>query len=280
VSVNSDKLKAIANEYKLTVNGVSFWTPYFLNTPKAFGAIKAPNLPAPHLGKGTPDQIKNSLHELIKAQQPELRDEHDYRRFMHENRLGVECSGFIYYLLNTYLEEAGKESLDHYLYWSREELLAAYDAGTPWHRPELERSVVEGYPDIVSLEVVKKDWGWDTPAKLVNVRRLVNSMAATAFDDVAKLQPGDMIFETGHDSVAHAMVVVEVGDSQIVYVHSGGVDRGKGDDNFFGGVEYGSITITDPAKTIEHQDWEDQAFLELHSFESGALRRLKVLNEL
>lgn len=280
MSVKSEQLKAIANEYKLTVNGVSFWTPYFINLPKAFGAVKKANLKGPHLGKGTPQQIKESLNTLIKEEQPDLKTEHDYRQFMNAHRLGVECSGFIYYVFSALLQREGKGTLDQYLYWSREELLRAYDAGTPWHRPELERSVVEAYPDKVSLKVIAGDWGWDTPAKLVDLKRLVNELASDVFDDVTELKPGDMIYETGHDGIAHAMVVVEIKDSTITYVHSAGVDRGKGDEAFFGGVEYATITITDPAKTIEHQDWEDHAFLELHDFEPGALRRLKVFNEL
>lgn len=278
--IDPKALAEIANRYKLSVDGVEFWAPYFVNTPKAFGAVKTDNLPAPHLGKGTPEQIKESLQQLINKQQPELKDAQDYRRFMRQNQLGIECSGFIYYVLDQYLQEADKGTIDNYLYWSREELLRAYDAGTPWHPPGLERSTVEGYPDQIAMEDIKQDWGWDTPARLVNIRRLIDSMNSTAFDDITRLQPGDMIYELGHDKMAHALIVIEARGSVITCVHSAGVDRGKGDPNFFGGVEYTTITITDPAKTIEHQEWGDQAFLDLHSFEPSALYRLKVLNEL
>jgi hypothetical protein len=125
---------------------------------------------------------------------------------------------------------------------------------------------------------VAGDWGWQEPRRLVNVKRLVNEASCLVFDDVAQLRVGDMIYEMGHDGIAHVVVVAAIEGSTLTYAHSGGLDVGDGDPNYFGGVEYGTITLTDPALPIGEQRWQTSRFSQLHRFEPGALRRLKVLD--
>lgn len=78
----------------------------------------------------------------------------------------------------------------------------------------------------------------------------------------------------GHDGIGHHVVIVEtIGDS-ITYAHSGGT---HGRENYHGGVEYGSIKLTDINQPIEKQEWGSAGDIILKEHYDFKTRRLKVL---
>lgn len=269
---SSAEVRAAVDEYLLDVNGVKFWTPYFINTPKAKGETSGSNLQGFMLGKASALDIKGELDHILATQPPEDESPEGYRKLMFENRLGIECSGFLYHVLNGILQD----KLANFLTWSREELLREYDNGTTWHQEELKRKAVEGYPSWIALEQVVKDWGWQSPERVVNIRRIVSIQTCKVFDDVRMIQVGDLIYEIGKDDqIDHAVIVVSVDGNELTCAHSGGTHGRPG---YYGGVEYLTITITDPSKPIQHQQWSSQFFLDTHTFGATALRRLKAFD--
>jgi cell wall-associated NlpC family hydrolase len=67
-----------------------------------------------HGGKGTPSEITQTTKLLAKEQNVDLQklSSDQIRQFMTKNRLGVDCSGFIYYLLDQTFLQLHHNSLD------------------------------------------------------------------------------------------------------------------------------------------------------------------------
>lgn len=268
---DSELLKSFVDQYQLQVNGVKFWTPYFINTPKVGNPNHAPSLPAPYLGKGTPAQIKEALLDAIARENANLTTPDEYRKFMHDQLIGIDCSGFIYRVLEALLVTKGI-AIDDHLFWTRQELLEAYDKGTPWHQPELSRATVEAYPEQVALSRVASDWGWKMPTKLVTMKRLASDEISREISDVAGLRPADIIMALGReDDIPHYVVVVEATPTRVVYAHSGRTTGG------IGGVEYGEMDITKPDQSLDLQEWQDSNFLKQRRF--LGIRRWKILSD-
>ncbi|HVE80783.1 MAG TPA: hypothetical protein VNA68_01430 [Candidatus Dormibacteraeota bacterium] len=263
-------MRKFIDEYELKVDGVSFWTPYYM---APVHTKENPNpKPGPLKGKGSPAEITQVLLEELADKR--LKDGEEYRKFMHGIGLGVECSGFMYFVLDQALKSRGIRLADC-LYKSREQMLEIYDNPVLTPPAGLNRGAVEAYPDAVPLSQIQKDWG-NQPRNIADMATIASPLANDCFDDVSGIKPGDMIYMTGHDGIPHAVLVVKVKKDVIEFVHSGG-PHGKKD--YYGGVEYGSIDITDPAQPIEKQEWHSRFdFVQTtHYFEPKALRRLKVL---
>ena len=268
---DSNLLKSLVEEYYLEVNGVVFWTPYFFNITQAHDDIKRPNLPGPYLGKATPKQLLHTLEARLKHVPKRPQTEEEFRSFMAENLIGVDCSGFAYYVYDRFLRQRYHIKLEDHIFWNQKELLLAYDHGIPWHQPQLKRAVVEKYPQEVALSQIMRDWGWKSARRMVRADRFWHS--AIELRSIGDLRPGDMITMRGIETrIGHIIVVVEVGPHQIRYAHASRVTNYSD----IGGVHYSHITITKPSAPIEDQNWYEDVILDGH--EDFALRRLKVLS--
>lgn len=272
---DSELLRSLVDKYQLEVDGVKFWTPYWREGEPLGATDDAEAGKGPYKGKGSAHLIKGWLEEHAPG---EPLDAEGYRRYMREQlHLGVECSGFIYHVLESFLQKKFDEDLADYLYKSRSALLADFDRfGSP-HRPEVTREFLEELPEQVALSKIQEFWG-NAPVNLAGAKFLVSTVANEAFADVSRLQPGDQIAMTGHDEVEHVLLVIGVEEGVITYVHSGGT-HGKPD--YYGGVEYGQIRVTDLEKSIHEHEWvgNGKLILEAHYFDDKPLRRLKVLDE-
>lgn len=264
-AVSSKQIRQAVEEYQLEVDGIKFWTPYFINA-QVNDKEKRANADAPFLGKGSPTQIKAALMEALDRHKPQLQTGDDYRRFMAQNLIGVDCSGFAYNVLNQLLD--GK--INDHLFWSREELLTAFERGIPWHQSDLQQETVENYPDSVPLSKLAKDWGWKEPPRLVRAERFWQPPVSTRLRSIAQLRPGDLITMVDINSIGHLVIVTEVTAEKITYVHS---SRNNGE---IGGVHYGVINIKDANGSIDEQEWEEAEFFRTH--EDYDLRRLRSFN--
>lgn len=271
---DSELIKSLADEYYLEVNGVKFWTPYWREGEGLPATNKAEASKGPMKGKGTPEQIQKTLLEL--AENKGFNKGEEWRRYMRmELHLGVECSGFIYYVLSQFLEQRKDIRLQDHLYKSRKDLVADFDQFGSAHKPEVTRELLMGLSEQVSLSEIQKFWG-NNPRYLAGIKILTDDAASVIVNDLQRLRPGDQIAMMGLDGVAHSLLVVDAGRSTITYVHSGGT---HGRPNYYGGVEYGEIIISDASKPIGEQEWLKNGELILKTHKDFVLRRLKVLDD-
>lgn len=234
-------LKPIIERYQLDVNGVRFWTPYWRNRDNHLYWLDAP-----YRGKGTPAQLERVLRRRLgvvpQAEWPQT--EQGMREQMRKYGLGVDCSGFVYYVLDQWLQQRGQR-LAQYLVFYRSEVLETlkYVPARKTLTPDLGR-----LPEAVALSEVCRWWRRD-PVNHVNVRRLTDPIVADRVMSLDQVRAGDMIKTTGVEG-DHVVLVVEALPDRIVYAESGNFTSG------LGGVKYGTIAILDPQGTLAEQDWE------------------------
>jgi hypothetical protein len=272
---NSQIFKSLVDEYQLEVNGIKFWTPYWREGERLPETDHAKPGAGPYKGKGSPKLIKDYLHD----HPPKIHmvNGEAYRCYMRQElHLGVECSGFIYYVLDQFLQKKNDVKLQDNLFKSRQDLLDDFDRFGSAHKPEVTRGYLENLPEQVSLSQIQEFWGND-PVRLAGVKILTNEAGNISFAEVNDLRPGDQIAMTGHDEVEHSLLVVGIDDGLITYAHSGGT-HGKPD--YYGGVEYGHIRKSDLEKSIHEHEWlgNGKLILETHNFSDKPLRRLRVLD--
>jgi hypothetical protein len=231
-------VRPIVDRFQLSVGAVRFWVPYWINREAA-----PYRLNAPYRGKGTPGQLASALARY--AQGSGATTAEDWRRLMRQHGLGIDCSGFVYYVLDQLLQQRYRQRLASHLMLRRLEVLEALE-----RRPERKIATPpESLPEVMPLGEACALWHKD-PVNLTNVQRLVDPLVVEAVPSLLEVVPGDLI-KTWYKGEDHIAVVVEANSRQIVYADSG--DRANGG---LGGVAYGIINITNPALGLEAQDWE------------------------
>lgn len=260
MKLTSELIHKHANQYLFKMDGVEFWCPYFVNTPQVHDDTKNKSLEGPFLGKGSASQLKAALEESLESTGEKPGTSEEYRQYMHDHHIGVECSGFIYNVVSGICKELGLDNFDRHIYWAREELLDSYDKGIPWHQPELKREVVEAYPQNVDLATISKDWGWKEPRRLVRAERYWSQGTASKVHSIQEAKPGDIIAmrENTGSHIGHLVMITELSDHKITYVHSNRVD------GTLGGVSFGEIELEDASSPIETQKWLDKDFFDTH----------------
>ena len=184
--------------------------------------------------------------------------------------LGVECSGFIFYILDSYLQDNLKVELKTQLLKPRADLLQFADPSG------VTKEQLEAEPEQISLAKIQEFWG-NQPVRLAGVTILASPLANRCFAEVDQVRPGDTIYMMGQDGIAHLLIVTAASPEAIEYAHSGGTYDRPGN---YGGIQLGRITITDPSLPIDQQIWEGegQFILDHHDFEAQTLRRLNILD--
>ena len=69
------------------------------------------------IGKGTPDDIAQEAKIIGMREHTDIQkfSDEELKRFLMDHRIGIDCSGFAYYVLNAESEELGKGGLDKHL---------------------------------------------------------------------------------------------------------------------------------------------------------------------
>jgi len=104
--MSSSKLKQLAEEYiNFSVNGVKVAIPYVL--------VKARWRFGKSSGKGRPEEIRAELCRLAERQSIVLEklSPLEITRLMRENKIGIECSGFVYQVLASWLKKTKNMNL-------------------------------------------------------------------------------------------------------------------------------------------------------------------------
>jgi len=109
----SNRAIGVIEQYKhFTVGTAIASVPYFNNkTIRARGALRT------YAGKGSPKDIFEEMESILTKDhiKPEQISDETLKKILTDQNIGIDCSGFAYYILNALSEDSGKGSLDKHL---------------------------------------------------------------------------------------------------------------------------------------------------------------------
>jgi hypothetical protein len=241
-------IRSLVDEYELELHGVKFWAPYWVNNPKLMGDANATGIKGAFKGKGTPAQLQRSLQRVIDKNGGQPQSAVDYRQLMRAHGLGVDCSGFIYYVLSGWLRATRHQPLAQQLVVRRADILEALHNRPSWQRGGVSEAEVKAWPPLVSLRQVCQRFHKD-PRMLTAVATLVHPEVVVPVTRAQDMQPGDMIKFTSQAWGDHIALIVEQKGAELVIAESTEpADK-------LGGVGYDRISIKNPERGLEHQGW-------------------------
>jgi hypothetical protein len=248
-------LTDFVEQYNLRSSLGKIWTPYWINSDEPpFW------LDAPYVGKATPTELERELDRLSR----QAGGTTDLRQLMRSQGLGVDCSGFVYYVMSRWLEQQGIVLADQLLV-DRAEILDRHK-----RRPEL----AEDWPEIpaqIALGEACRRWQKD-PAKITNVARLTDERVVELIAQARSVRPGDFI-RMSHDGSDHIGVVIWVEAGLIRYADSAHEPPG------LGGVRIRDIVVRRSDKGLDEQDWEQKRLYHPGSRSRDGAWRLRVMPE-
>lgn len=218
---------------------------YYINETKEFKSrVKS--------GKGRPEEIQSLLAKTAKKHDFtfERSSKDQIRKFMFRYKIGIDCSGFVVWILNELVKEKLKKPL-----WSTLD----FEAKGFWKNIAVSFRPVEN----ISANLLTND---------------KNSIEITELKDIL---PGDMLrtWDGGH-----VMIIIEVGFTKkgmptyFRFVHSSTYS----DDGKEGGVREGYVVISNPKESLLKQSWVDTYANVNWAYEGfrnkGKIVRLKALN--
>lgn len=131
------------------------------------------------------DKLKINLKKLTKR---------EILKFMKEQRVGIDCSGFVYWALDAFYRDYGKRD------WMKKMILAVGKS--------------------------------KNPARRLNVATLTGEINSVEVKMVKDIQPGDLIRlnfgDVDGDGLKHVMILTGVGQKILTYYHSGTFGKTKG----------------------------------------------------
>lgn len=227
----SNRALSVIDQYlNFKVGAAICSVPYFNNkTVKMRGGL------AVHGGKGSPKEIFEEVESLlVKAHAaPSSVTPDSLRKLLVDNNIGIDCSGFAYYVLNAESEETGKGTLDKHL---------SFVQATGFFRKILS-----------------------------SLRPVINTGVLTLASDknsqilpLTEIKPGDIITMLGNinsqnsmDERDHILVIHQVEYQNFIpynihYSHAVAYPE----DGVYGtGIKQGTIEISDIRKPITEQIW-------------------------
>ncbi|NCS72384.1 MAG: ATP-grasp domain-containing protein [Candidatus Magasanikbacteria bacterium] len=222
---NSNLLENIIEQYlNLNIAGKKVNTPYFNNRRSAVrGAL------AVLIGKGSPKDIEEELQIISLKERTDLSNlpTEKIKEFLVENNLGVDCSGFVYHVLDALVQDTKNKKLKQII-----------------HFP-LAKSVVR---KMIAKLRPAENCGVTTLAHESNTKKI-------ALKDV---QAHDLIIFLGSgpkQDYNHVMFVESVDNKIIKYIHA---YKWPSDGKYNHGVRRGQIEINDLTKNILEQIWREQ----------------------
>lgn len=177
-----------------------------------------------YAGKGTPKQIREVLLSAARKEKfnvSKATSEEIYT-FMESHGIGIDCSGFVYNILNGYLRKEKHKSLDT--------IILRYSGMLG----KIERFVLK-----------------TNRVRRSNANTLTSNLNTVKIEKVKDMKPGDLIRLTHSDwKGKHIAIIVNVNKNYVVYAMTSEYTKTKGS-------RFGKIKIIDPNKGLEVQRWEE-----------------------
>lgn len=223
ITTISAEAQAVIDQYlNLNLGGKTMPAVYHINS----GHIKDLRV---MVGKGTSTEIEmeTKIWAQLKGLDLMQMDQDHIRQFMRQRSIGVDCSGYLFHIFDSWLKASRQRGLAHQLKFVRPSL---------WFKLKLRLRPAEN----IGADMMTSD---------------LNSAAA----DYAEVQPGYVIRSNSIlQNVDHIMLITKVARNQdgellwFEYTHS---------TYHFGtanGVRIGKIAITNAKKALAEQDWQER----------------------
>ena len=222
--------KLIIDAYlNLCVGNVTCSAPYVNNRTSGIrGGL------AVHVGKGTPKEITEEIELLAKKKHINLVDfnEQQAKKFLVDHKIGIECSGFTYHLLDAEVKARTGKPLASFI----------------------------NFPFIKNP--LRKLLARHNPVTRTGTKSFAHNANSTEIA-IANVCAGDMIIMLGYGAKNdrdHVAVVEHVEkDMNTIIVHYVHSLAWKIDGKYNHGVRRGTIAISDQGKPLTHAVWEEQA---------------------
>lgn len=247
-SLSQSALQVIQNYLILPFPGHNISCPYFNNRRvKIRGGLRV------LIGKGTPQDIVDEAILLSLKEKTNLNklNDEELKKFLVEHKLGVDCSGFAYHVLDAEMKAKGLGSLQKVL-------------RRPWFKNPIRKLLVKLRP----IE--------NTGVGTFNHE--VNSFEI----ELKNIQAGDMIIIMGagqkqdynHVLLVTSITPAQVGVQSFIYTHS---FQYPTDGQYNHGVRQESIALTDFNKNILEQNWSEPQMQEYaKTAKEVKIKRLKI----
>lgn len=175
-------------------------------------------------GKGSLATLKQEIADFFAKEHltPELMAPSTIKEKLEAARIGIDCSGYVYHLVDAYLRQTRGISASWYF-----RRLAGW-RGT--------------------LEIWFKHWRRE---RRLSADTLTNALNTWPVPTAGDVKPGDLIRLTPTEwHGKHVALVTTITPTTITYTHSGYRTLETG-------PHFGAITILDPAKGLEAQKWHE-----------------------
>jgi len=176
------------------------------------------------VGKGTPDEIIEEVDIMAKKKNVDLKklNSEEIKKFLMDNNIGIECSGFVSNVL-----------LEHY----KEKQINFFKK---IHIP--------------TKNIWRKIISKMRPVENINVLTYFNNKNTTEIKNLNDIKSGDLIIllETKILDRNHIILIIDKNNDKIEYVHA---TRWISEGKYNHGVRRGEIKITDKNKGILEQTW-------------------------
>lgn len=253
----SEKTKHIIKSYKhLSFGAQSVQCPYFNNKrTRLRGALPA------LIGKGSPEEITEEAKLLALRQKIDLSklDAQRLKDFLVDNNLGIDCSGYAYYLLDAEVCSHGLGTLKKYIQFKGGGLI---------------RRIIRRFRTIENI----------------NVKVLAGEKNSFEIE-LKHTKPGDfvVIIDSGNDFARdHVLFITDVEYKndivqKIIYTHT---FQWTTDGKYNHGVRDGEIKISDPSAELTKQEWIEQSVVgknnetlrRAQNAKRVEVRRLRIMN--
>ncbi|MEI6462673.1 MAG: hypothetical protein WCO33_03345 [bacterium] len=249
--LSPEAFKIIESYFHLQIASKDVVCPYFINLRKRKADLRA------LIGKGTAEEITEEvmIYAKIKGFDLQKASAIDIRNFMINIGIGIDCSGFVTYILNEELKVKGKPSLVN--------VLSYYDNS-------LKAKI---------LRIIR-------PVQNVSANDITSELNTIKIQNLNEVQAGDLIRAHAPEEGMHVAIVSDIiqnpegKTTAFKYVHS---TRNYDDQN---GMREGEIIITDPLKGLDQQNWKDEYkgrnWIKeeyLMNKEDSGIRRLKIFEK-